>query len=306
MGKQWDADIVLTETTVRTLLSTQFPELGSVEVQSLDAGWDNSVFLVNGNYVFRFPRRKVAVELIETENRLLPWLASQLPLLIPNPCFTGIPTREYPFPFSGYLKINGVVPHKIKPNDKQRAQASLRLAEFLRVLHSLPIHTAVDLGIPTSDYIGRMDIEKRIPMFRAKVEEACEKGLIEKPQALLSELSDLAGLKWNRQENRVVVHGDLNFRNFLVDRDGTVTGVIDWGDTHIGHPAIDLSLVYSYLPAFTRPDFFKRYGEVHPETLLFARFRALYVNIVMLLYAHDIGDTEQLIEAQRALLNAVN
>lgn len=106
-------------------------------------------------------------------------------------------------------------------------------------------------------------------------------------------------------ETRSLVHGDLNFRNFLVDGDGAVTGVIDWGDAHIGCPAVDISLVYSYLPPFARPQFFRAYGEVDAETVRLARFRALYTNMVILLYAHDIGDANQTREAQRAISNAL-
>lgn len=306
MGKQWTADITLTDKMVQTLLSVQFPELNFAQVQLFDAGWDNSVFLVNQSYIFRFPRRRIAVALIEMENRLLPWLAPQLPLSIPNPRFFGEPTNEYPFPFSGYFKIDGSVPHRLSLDDKQRAESTMLLARFLRTLHSIPTDLAKDRGIPTSDTIGRMDTGKRIPMFIAKVNEAYDKGLIENPQPLLSEIDKLPTIPWNGQQNCAVVHGDLNFRNVLVNNDGALTGVIDWGDAHIGHPAVDLSLVFSYLPPYARPDFFKVYGEVPPETRLLAKFRALYANIVILIYAHDIGDTRQLVEAQRAISNTVS
>lgn len=306
MGRQWTADIIITVEMVQTLLSVQFSELSYADVQVLDAGWDNSVFLVNRNCVFRFPRRKVAVELIEMENRVLPWLSSRLPLAIPNPRFVGEPTPEYPFPFSGYFKINGSVPHRLNLNDTKRAESSVHLAQFLRVLHSIPTDLAIDRGVPASDNIGRMDIEKHIPMFVAKVEEAYNKRLVQDPHALLTAVDKLPRIERNGQSNKAVVHGDLNFRNFLVDDDGTPTGVIDWGDVHIGHPAIDLSLVYSYLPPAARPNFFEVYGEVHPETLLLAYFRALYANIVILIYAHDIGDARQVLEAQRSISNTLS
>ena len=150
-----------------------------------------------------------------------------------------------------------------------------------------------------------MDIGKRLPMLREKVEEACRAGLIDDPRALFSEMDEVSKVRWDGAQTRSLVHGDLNFRNFLVDDDGAVTGVIDWGDAHIGCPAVDLSLVYSYLPPLARPHFFRVYGEVNVETVLLARFRALYTNMVILLYAHDIGDAKQTREAQRAISNAL-
>jgi len=306
MGKQWASDITITEEMVQAILTAQFPELRCAEVQLLDEGWDNSVFLVNGRHVFRFPRRQVAIELIEMENRVLPWLSGQLPLSIPYPRFIGKPTTEYPFPYSGYCKINGTAPHKINLNDKKRAKSTVSLAEFLRVLHSIPTDLATERGIQASDNIGRMDLGKRIPIFTAKVEEAYNIGLIQNPHALLSGINKLPTTESNGQQSRVVCHGDLNFRNFLIDNEGTVTGIIDWGDAHIGHPSIDLSLAFSYLPSNARSKFFNVYGEVHPETLLLAHFRALYVNVVILTYAHDIGDTRQVLEAQKAIANTVS
>jgi aminoglycoside phosphotransferase (APT) family kinase protein len=137
------------------------------------------------------------------------------------------------------------------------------------------------------------------------VEEAHLKGLIDNGEALLNIINELSITDNNLQETNnapAVVHGDLNFRNFLVDGDdGVLSGVIDWGDAHIGHPAIDLSVVYSFLPPNARPEFLKAYGEVNPAMLLLAKFRSLYINIVILIYAHDIGDMKQLLEAQRAL-----
>src|SRR5690606_41432769 len=38
----------------------------------------------------------------------------------------------------------------------------------------------------------------------------------------------------------VLLHGDLHFRNMLVNENGIVSGIIDWGDLSIGHPACDL------------------------------------------------------------------
>jgi len=306
MGNQWAADITITAGMVQAILSAQFPELSCAEVQLIDEGWDNSVFLVNGSFVFRFPRRQVAVELIQMENRVLPWLSGRLPLSIPNPRFVGQATTEYPFPYSGYFKINGTAPHTLNLNDKKRAKSTVSLAEFLRVLHSIQTDLAIEQGIPASDNIGRMDLGKRIPIFMAKVEEAYNKGLIQNPHLLLSRINKLPTTESNGQQSRVVCHGDLNFRNFLIDNEGTLTGIIDWGDAHIGHPSIDLSLVYSYLPPHARSNFFNVYGLVHPETLLLAYFRALYVNVAILLYAYDIGDTRQLLEAQKAISNTVS
>lgn len=61
----------------------------------LSEGWDNTVWLVDGRWVFRFPRREGVIPGIEREMVLLPRLA---PLPIPVPVF-GRPAEGYRWPF---------------------------------------------------------------------------------------------------------------------------------------------------------------------------------------------------------------
>ncbi|MCD8501495.1 MAG: hypothetical protein LRY71_07230 [Bacillaceae bacterium] len=67
MSTQWDKDIEFTYQMVQKLILHHFPDFNCKEVQLLDEGWDNYIFVVNNEVVFRFPRRKVAVELIKME-----------------------------------------------------------------------------------------------------------------------------------------------------------------------------------------------------------------------------------------------
>src|SRR5262245_40787276 len=100
----WKADWVVTQELAKSLIEASCPSLMPASVREFAAGWDNSVFLVNDSFVFRFPRRRIAAPLIETEVRLLPWLAGQLPLPIPNPCFVGALSSEYPYRCAGYRR----------------------------------------------------------------------------------------------------------------------------------------------------------------------------------------------------------
>src|SRR5271170_47998 len=97
-NEEWHADIIITEELVRNCLQEQFPELLPIEnLSCMGEGWDNKVFLVNQRYVFRFPRRKIAVELIEQENKILHALPDFSPLHIPVPEFIGQPSHFYPY-----------------------------------------------------------------------------------------------------------------------------------------------------------------------------------------------------------------
>lgn len=88
MPNAWDAEQIVSVPLANTLIETQFPELAPAAISLLGYGFDNTVYQVNGRFVFRFPRRELAVGLLKTENQLLPSLASQLPLSIAEPLFS--------------------------------------------------------------------------------------------------------------------------------------------------------------------------------------------------------------------------
>jgi aminoglycoside phosphotransferase (APT) family kinase protein len=79
------------------IIAKQFKQ--EVNIEYLGEGWDNIVYLVNKEFVFRFPRRKIAVQLIEREWNILPNLKDKLNLKIPLPIFKGVPSSEYEFQF---------------------------------------------------------------------------------------------------------------------------------------------------------------------------------------------------------------
>jgi len=94
MGQQWDADNQVTEQDAALLIERQFPDLAPAHLETLGIGWDNVAVLVNGRFVFRFPRRQIAAGLVQREARILPQLAPHLPYPIPVPEYVGTPTTD--------------------------------------------------------------------------------------------------------------------------------------------------------------------------------------------------------------------
>jgi aminoglycoside phosphotransferase (APT) family kinase protein len=70
----------------------------------------------------------------------------------------------------------------------------------------------------------------------------------------------------------------------LLAGDGALTGVIDWVDVCHGDRAIDLQLVWSFLPPEARPRFFDAYGPVDDAELLRARVLALFLCATLAAY----------------------
>jgi aminoglycoside phosphotransferase (APT) family kinase protein len=169
----------------------------------------------------------------------------------------------------------------------------------LKELHGTPVQEAVEIGVGP-DKIGRMDLGRRTRQFEQCLKEAVNLGLLDKQSSLWDVARWLPDAE-SVSKRQALVHGDLNFRNFLLDAEGVLCGVIDWGDVHIGHPAVDLAVAHSFLPPEGREIFRRAYGEIDEETWRLAKFRALYINLHILVYAYDIGDPLQLREAKTAL-----
>jgi aminoglycoside phosphotransferase (APT) family kinase protein len=290
----WEPEIVVDEALVRRLLG-QFPELEGKSLQLLANGWDYTVWAVGRRYAFRFPRRAVGVPGTEREIAVLPTLAPLLPLAVPAPLFVGRPTDEYPWPFFGSALLPGREATGL--DDGTRLEVALQLAGFLRRLHSLE----VDVDLPV-DVNGRADMSRRVPRTLELLDELQRLGLWDEPPSVRAFLEEARELP--SRELTAIVHGDLHFRQVLVD-DGSVTGVIDWVDVCRSDPAIDLSMAWSFLPVTARQRFLDAYGPVTEEQLVRARVLALSLSAALAWNAHAEGlaavEEEALAGLQRAL-----
>jgi len=299
MAAPWTAEEVVSPALAAELLDEQFPALAPAAVAPLGVGWDNTAYLVNSALVVRFPRRQIAVALLEAEAHLLPWMAPQLPLPVPRPELRGQPSDRFRWPFLGYRLLPGRTACALDLTDDQRATAAAPLGTFLRALHELDASEAERLGA-VGDLVGRLDLPTRIPRARAKLEAAAPQltaAQMEAAHALIAASADIQA-----PAARAVVHGDLYARHLLCDEAGRLCGVIDWGDVHLGHPAVDLSVAHGFLPPDARLAFLAAYGRhVDAETWRLARFRALFSALAIIDYSGKVGDADLEREGRRAL-----
>jgi aminoglycoside phosphotransferase (APT) family kinase protein len=282
----WEAEVAVDASIARAAIARQFPKLVLHSVEPFGEGWDNAAFLVDGAYVFRFPRRRIAVELIVKEMRLLPALAPQLPLPVPLPSFEGRSSADFPWPFAGYARLPG----KALTEAGLAADASVPLAvacgAFLRALHAVDPATLPALP---GDTIGRFDHARSMPKLRRRLDELSAARLIGDPAPVLESMERIAPCGV-RAERACVVHGDLYARHVLIDENGGATGIIDWGDAHFGDPAVDLAIAFSIFTNGARDAFAQAYGGIDARTWELARYRAAYHSAMLAHYGHRIGD----------------
>ena len=133
------------------------------------------------------------------------------------------------------------------------------------------------------DFNRRADMSARVPRAREQLAVLERLGLWQAPRLVERLLAEAERLPPPAAE--AVVHGDLHFRHVLVE-DGAVTGVIDWGDVCRADPAVDLQLVWSFLPPGAREPFLRAYGAASDEQLLRARVLALSLCAALAAYGH--------------------
>lgn len=280
---EWSAELVVDAALARRLIERQFPEVDARSLHLLGEGWDNTVWLVDERWVFRFPRRAIAVPAVERQVAILPRLAPLLPLAIPEPAFAGRPSDGYAWPFFGAPFVPGREVADAELDDEERAQLARPLGAFLRALHDAEVPGAEALPV---DPMGRADMSSRVPRTRERLAELVELGLWEPPDGVEELLGEAVPLP--AAVGAVLAHGDLHLRHLLV-ADGRASAVIDWDDLCRGDPSIDLMLVWCLLPPEARPEFLAAYGAASDEQLLRARVLALFLCGTLAVYARHEG-----------------
>lgn len=281
----WEAAEHVDEERAARLIREQFAPLPEQSVELVSEGWDYVVHRVDGRWAFRFPRREVVVAGTERELACLPALAELLPVGIPAPVFVGAPGEGYPWPFYGAPYLSGR-----EATAADGDAIALPLARALRALHACEL----DCDLPT-DPLGRVDMTLRVPRTRELLRElAVDAG------PLLAEAEALPPAR-----HTAVCHGDLHFRQLLVDGEA-LSGIVDWIDVCRSDPAVDLSIAWSLLSGDARAAFFDEYGAIDREREVRARVVATFLSGMLVQWARAENVRSVLDEAAAGLRRAVS
>lgn len=262
------AEVHIDLALVAALIREQFPQYAGRPLQHLASGWDNAIVRLGSDLLVRLPRRKVAVSLIEHEQRWLPVLAPRLPMPVPEPIHTGQPRPRYPWPWS----ITRWIPGESADVSGLQGEEARRLAAFLKALHQPAPEEA-----PVNPVRG-------VPLATRAAAVAERMARLEQSAGRLS--ARVVGIWREALEaplgtERRWLHGDLHPQNILAD-EGRIAGIIDWGDLCGGDVATDLAALWML---FDRPDRQKAlaaYGGIDEATLARAKGWAVFFGVVLL------------------------
>ena len=232
----WSADRELTLEMATLEVSAQFPELHPVQVRYVGSGWDCDAYLVNQEWLFRFPRRRDVVETLERGIAVLERLPELSGVRTPRNAKSGRPGSRFPYHFFGYRWIAGCGADELPEEKTDRRALAAQLGATFSELHDFDPRSLTAIGIPheqegprgwlSSVVEDAAVIRRALP---ADLRRCCAPyltGEIDSPPAYAGPPR--------------LIHNDIGIEHLIVDPgSGRLVGIIDWEDASIGDPAFD-------------------------------------------------------------------
>lgn len=299
--RPWESHNDISASDALRLIKDQCPSLSANSISLLGRGWDNVAFLVDEEYVFRFPRRTLGAECMAHELLILKHLEITS-LCISKPEFAGTFQLEgEACLFGGYPIINGQLASECQLTAEERSHLAKPLGTFLSELHRTDLESPEMRKAP-GDLLGRLDIPRRIHQTYDRLNQIELLGVtphVDRLRDLLGTIED----RLTMEPEVVLCHGDLYSRHIVLSPQKQISGIIDWGDIHLNHPAIDLAVAWKFLPPDSHEAFRSAYGDISDQSWLLARFRALNHLTAMLVYAIDTEAEDLIIDTKFTIEN---
>jgi aminoglycoside phosphotransferase (APT) family kinase protein len=230
---------------VAAIITLQFPDVANPSVAHLGEGCDSVVFEVNEKWVFRFPKRADVDEQLAIESRILPVLAKQSPLPIPEFCFYGQPCKAFPYHFVGYRKLPGVPAIQVDTTALPFEKWAPTMGRFLSWLHTFSLSDAARLGVPRQDIAALLE-EVRADALDDFVllKQVTGAGPLEEWHAYFEKGCEPTSPEPSAP---VLVHRDLAAEHVLCDlTKQELTGIIDWSEIAISDISTDVAAFFHW------------------------------------------------------------
>lgn len=283
-------DINIDIFVVSTIIKESFPKWGTLPISPLGEGTSNYLFRLGNDMVIRIPRHRQSVETLEKERQWLPFLSSNLNWKIPRPIADGKVGEHYPFPWYIYNWIDGKIIEKDVYVDQDKLV--IDMTNFLKDLQKLDTKDAPLPG--AHNFYRGVELKSRDSSVRNAINSLSLK-------LDLSEIEKIwnRGLRAKRWDKRGLwIHGDLDSRNLLVNKDGGLAGIIDFGGLAVGDPAVDAMVAFKLFDKEHREIFRERLkidddmwargkGWVVSQALIALDYYTLENNPVLVLLAYQ-------------------
>lgn len=199
----------------------------------------NDVFLINDEFIFRFPRVEQTVNHLKYEIEFLEFLKPRVKVNIPQ--YTHISKKE---DFAGYEIIPGkhLTSSAFKTlNKKNKEKVINELIAFINVFHKIDLNDFEKYKpAKRDDYIS---IEKRI---EEELEDKLFPKLSKNELELIRDFYEESKKILQEIPNTCPIHGDLYAYNTIWDKVASEIAIIDFSDYMTSDPARDFEVFYDY------------------------------------------------------------
>jgi aminoglycoside 2''-phosphotransferase len=230
-------------------------------VHFLGEGWNSRAYFVNGELVFRFPKRSDHWEELEREIKFLGFGADLLPLGVPRYLHVAPDSPAAAYGYAVYRYLHGRELNLRALSKEKRTAAAGVIGEFLRALHSLQPDPELGSLLPRDDERAiAEDYFARIQSGIAPKLRSSEAG------ALVKQFERYLDTPENFLFQPVVLHADLS-RDHILMKNESVTSVIDFGDVNWGDPDYDFMYLFVDFGRAFVEEAARSYGHPDPKRL---------------------------------------
>ena len=270
---------------VRCLVDRAFPEYASYDLKpTRDSGSSNALFRLGEDLLVRMPREPGGGATIDKEARWLPFVSSRVTAAVPRIVCIGEPDLGYSERWSITTWLDGVGAAPPLPGSGRSAGVALArdLADFITELRALEIPSEAAGDEALSWYRGMplavLDADFRESAAQCRILDIdidIDEALRVWDRAVESSHAAEPATGW--------YHGDLLGENLLLDDEGRLAAVLDFGGLAIGNPTVDLIVAWEALAEEGRRAF-RRALDVDDAAWTAARGWALLVAMITFPY----------------------
>jgi aminoglycoside phosphotransferase (APT) family kinase protein len=261
-------------------IQKEFPQFKFSKAKLVTKGWDHYVLILDNNFVFRFARERLYKKSFAREVEFLSRFSKVSSLPVPE--YTLLSRDKT---FGGYKIIPGV---ELTGNIYNRFSASKKktfakkMGTFLTTLHNFPSKGAPSLG--SKPYkTWKISLKQHLKWYNKKFKKIVYNKLKKREIEFIEKFVEKFA-STNYKIKPVVGHYDLAHDHIMVNKNGDLEGIIDFGDMSISDPAHEFSGFFDY-DSKLASQIYKHYkGHKDPEFLKRAELYFIHRRIYFL---HD-------------------
>ncbi len=222
-----------------SIIQKDFPYMDISSISKIGEGENSKAFIVNGKYVFRFPKIKRVKQQMLREISVLSILKPFVNLKIPEFEFIS-PSTD----FIGYEVIHGeplsfTIFNSLQQNNQKAIQKSL--ADFLFQIHN------TDLAVLKDGLLETMNLKEEYSHNFRQAQKFIYPHITKSKRKKITKLfTEYLNNQQNFNYVPTLIHNDFSEDHILCNiTNHQITGIIDFGDIALGDPDYDFMYLLS-------------------------------------------------------------